>query len=55
MPYLKSRYLKSIKRCMEDLQQKVYTPVAPLAITCYATAEPVPYAQRTTGRKLTLT
>lgn len=55
MPYLKKRYLKSIERCMENLKQKVYTPVAPLAITCYATAEPVPYAQRTTGRKLTLT
>ncbi len=54
MPYLKDRSLRTVEQTMKRLAPLVYTPAAPLAITCYVTEEPVDFARRTEGEKLCL-
>lgn len=54
MPYLKKEHLQVITSAMDRVRAQVYTPVAPLAMTAYLTTEPVPFARRLSGRKITL-
>ncbi len=54
MPYLKNRYLRTVTQMVEKVRSLVFTPVAPLNITCYTTAEPVDFANRTQGNELHL-
>ncbi|MBD2867231.1 alpha-mannosidase [Paenibacillus arenilitoris] len=53
MPYetLREERLKSM---LERLKGHIYEPVAELKVTAWITPEPVPYADRTTGRMLEL-
>ncbi|HIZ20850.1 MAG TPA: alpha-mannosidase [Firmicutes bacterium] len=44
---------KAFVAVREKIEAAIYTPIAPLAIEAYVTKEPVPYAERTTGRHIT--
>ena len=50
LPYTKHQ----LEYALMVLQQKIYTPLANLAITAWKTREPVPFNQRQSGEKLTL-
>ncbi len=54
MPYLKDRYLRTVKQTAESIEPLVFTPIAPLYVACYKTPEPVPFSRRTEGEKITL-
>ncbi len=54
MAYLTDRYLSRIEDRMTQLEQEVYTPLAPLTATAFVTEEPVPYEQRMCGRYVEL-
>ncbi len=44
---------KAFVAVREKIEQAIYTPVADLSIEAYVTKEPMPYAERTTGRHIT--
>ena len=44
---------KAFVAVREKIEAAIYTPIAPLAIEAYVTREPVPYAERTAGRRIT--
>lgn len=54
MPYFVKENLKYVDHTIQKVKAKRYTKVAPLAIEAYRTKEPVPYAERTSGEKLSL-
>ena len=46
--------LSKAKRTMYNLQQSIYEPVSALTVTAWATKEPVPFADRESGRRIRL-
>ena len=53
MPYepVKPEQLKTM---LKRLQEHIYVPLEPLRVTAWVTPEPVPYAERTSGRRIEL-
>ncbi|QHW32401.1 alpha-mannosidase [Paenibacillus rhizovicinus] len=43
-----------LRRTLQGIESRIYTKVAPLAITAYATKEPVVFAERESGERLEL-
>ncbi len=54
MPHLFAFRKKELERLPGNIQAAVYQPVGNLSVTAWVTPEPVSYAKRTTGRKLSL-
>jgi alpha-mannosidase len=54
MPFYRRQILDQIARMPERLHAAAYSPLADLAVTAWVTPEPVPYSQRTSGRRLEL-
>lgn len=54
MPHLFAQRKWELQNLTRRIADKVYQPIGDLAVTAYVTPEPVPYAKRTTGKKLTL-
>jgi hypothetical protein len=54
MPYRPATAPASLAEVERRIKAAVYTPVAPLAVTAWVTAEPVPYASRQDERELPL-
>ena len=54
MPYLKERYLRTVRQTADQLRAGIYVDAAPLAVTAYLTDEPLPFHLRTEGRRVEL-
>ncbi len=54
MPYYHNMIAPYLKLTMEKLGKSFYMPVAELTATAWWTAEPVPFAKKMSGKKLTL-
>lgn len=54
MPYEPIRP-ERLKQMLNKLREAIYEPIAELEVTAWVTPEPVPYAERMSGRKVTLT
>ena len=46
--------IDALKAFMAALRSRIYTPLAPLRMTAWRTPEPVPFARRQSGQRLTL-
>ncbi len=54
MPYFRNQQRGVLAAMLDRIQNAVYTHLANLTVTAYATTEPVPFAERTSGRELAL-
>ncbi|TJY41113.1 alpha-mannosidase [Cohnella pontilimi] len=55
MPYERNEIiLNKAKLIFSDLQRHIYKPVSSLTVTAWVTSEPVPFEERTQGRKVQL-
>jgi alpha-mannosidase len=55
MPYYLNQKKEALNGLLGRIHNAVYTPLADLAVTAWATTEPVSYAERESGTKLDLT
>lgn len=53
MPYEVIRP-ERLRQMLDRLQTRIYEPLSPLTVTAWITPEPVPYEERTSGRKVEL-
>jgi len=54
MPYFNLHKQRELKALQQAVSDAVYAPLSPLDVTAYVTREPVPYAERQTGREIAL-
>ncbi len=52
MPYYQETKKKDLHAIQERIKNSMYTPIADLNVTAWATHEPVPFAKRRTGKKI---
>ncbi|MCI8360287.1 MAG: alpha-mannosidase [Clostridiales bacterium] len=53
MPYYKRHMQDQINRAIVETKHRVYTVVEPLTVEAFRTDEPVPYAERASGERIT--
>lgn len=53
MPYYKRHMKDQIRRAIFDVKERVYTAVTPLSVEAFRTKEPVSYADRMSGERIT--
>lgn len=55
MPYYIEHSQEYLERVRKRIRAAVYAPIADLQVTAWRTPEPLPFARRTSGRKMSLT
>jgi alpha-mannosidase len=52
VPYYDRQIRRTLQRVRREIERAIYTPLAELRGTAWVTPEPVPFAERTTGREI---